>query len=519
MDEIPLVRTSGAHANFLPPVSYLLERITMAHTVRHRILLLLASLAVFGFGAPPAPPAKPSFPRGTLVEKVACAADPKQSYALYLPSSYTPDRPWPILYAFDARGEAMVPAKAFQEAAERFGWIVVSSYNTASDGPMEPNFTAIHALWADTHARFAINDKRVYAAGFSGTVRFSFLLALAAPGSIAGIFGAGAGYPNDVAPKADHPFVFFGTVGNRDFNYYEMSELDRKMEAVHLPHRIELWEGPHAWPPADLAGLGLAWMDLAAMRSGLREKAPALVAPLWAADRERARAQEAAGKLWQAHHTWEAMVADYAGLVDASEIAQARKKAEEIAAGEAFKKQAKDRQDRIARDMKQLAEGPQILARANTGGEAMTVAQAVNELKIPQLKARLQSADPEEQLSARRILNTIMAQTSFYVPTMLIERKEYDRAVFMLSIAAQIQPDAPEIWVDIAAAHARKGKAGHKKALEALRKAVDLGLSNPAVLDAEPAFAELRQDEGYRQIAAQVAQRKQAPAKTGGGTD
>jgi len=485
----------------------------MAHTVRRHILLLLASFAVFGFAAT----AHADFPRGTLVEKVTCAANPQQAYALYLPSAYTPDHPWPILYAFDARGQAMVPAKAFQEAAERFGWIVVSSYNTASDGPMEPNFTAMHALWADTHARFAINDKRVYAAGFSGTVRFACLLALAAPGSIAGIFGAGAGFPNDVTPKADTPFVFFGTVGTSDFNYYEMSELDRAMDAVHLPHRIELWDGPHDWPPADLAGQGLAWLDLTAMKSGLREKVPALIAPQWAADRERARSQEAAGKLWQAHHTWEAMLAEYAGLVDAAEISGAQKKAEDIAAGEAFKKQTKERQDRIARDMKQLAEGPQILARANTGGEPMTVAQAVSELKIAQLKARLESPDPEEKLSAKRILNTILAQTSFYVPTMLIERKEYDRAVFMLSIAAQIRPESPGIWVEIAAAHARKGKAGHKKALEALRKAVDLGLSDPAALDDEPAFAEFHYDAGYRQIAAQVAQRKSAPAKTGGG--
>jgi len=485
--------------------------------LRPAVFALLLAAAVSARAAAPAPPPapKPDFPRGALVEKVTCAADPKQSYALYLPSAYKPDRPWPILYAFDARGQAKVPAKAFQAAAEQFGWIVVSSYNSASDGPMEPNFTAMRALWADTHARFSIDDKRVYAAGFSGTVRFSCILGLTVPGSIAGVFGAGAGFPFNAVPKADTPFVFFGTVGDRDFNYYEMMDLDRQLEAVHVPHRIERWEGPHDWPPAALAGQGLAWMELAAMKTGRRDKVPALIAPQWAADRDHARAQEAAGQLWQAHHTWEAMAADYAGLVDAAEIAQARQKAEEIAAGAAFKKQAKEHDETIARDKKQIAEAQQILAKA--GSDGTTASQIAIDLKLPELKARGKSADPEEQLSSRRILNTLLGQTGFYLPTMLIERKEYDRAVFMLSIAAQIQPDAPDIWVQIAATHALKGKAGHKKALEALRKAVDLGLSNPAALDSEPAFTELRQDEGYRQIAAQVAQRKRAPAKTGGG--
>jgi predicted esterase len=497
----------------------------MIKTVHRLALLCLAALgaapatAASAAAPPPVPPPGPqkaaALPRGVLIEKMTCAGSPDQSYALYLPSSYRPDRVWPILYAFDARGGAKEPAKAFKDAAETYGWIIASSYNTASDGPMEPNFTAMRALWADTHARLAIDDKRVYAAGFSGTVRFSCLLGLSAPGSIAGIIGAGAGFPTGVAPKANNPFAFYGTVGERDFNYYEMMDLDRQMQALHLPHRIEIFDGTHQWPPAPVAGPAIAWMELAAMRSGTRAKEPAVIEALWTADRERARAQESAGRLWDAHHTWEAMADGYAGLRD---VTEAQKRAEEIAAGEPFKKQAKERQDRIAADTRQLAEGPMILAQANPGNGPVTIAQIIAALKIPQLKKRVESADPEERLSAKRILSTILAQTSFYLPQMLIEKKEYDRAVFMLSVAAEIRPESPGIWVDIAAAHARKGKAGTKKALEALHKAADLGLADPGALEDEPAFAPLRQEDGYRQILAQVAQRKRMPAKPGGGS-
>ena len=139
----------------------------------------VAGVAVAAPAPPPAPRA-PDLPRGTLVERVVCAGHPEQAYALYLPKSYTPERRWPILYAFDASSQGRSVAALFQGAAERYGWIVVSSWNTASDGPMEPNFKAMSALWADTHARFAIDESRVYAAGFSGTVRFSCILALTA---------------------------------------------------------------------------------------------------------------------------------------------------------------------------------------------------------------------------------------------------------------------------------------------------------------------------------------------------
>ena len=444
-------------------------------------------------------------PRGTLVEKVTCAGSPDQAYALYLPSNYTPERRWPILYAFDARANGRRVAELFQQAAETHGWILVSSWNTASDGPMEPNFTAIHALWADTHARFAIDDARVYAAGYSGTVRFACILALTAPGTIAGIIGAGAGFPFGSPPKKDNPFAFFGTVGDRDFNWYEMNDLDRAMGALSLPHRREHFSGLHDWPPADLAMKAVAWMELQAMKSGKREKNPALVEAEWNRDREQAKSQAAAHPA-DALHTWRAMAADYAGLRD---VAEAEREAAALAASPACQKELRERDERDRRDKDLLARAPAILARANPVNGPATAAQIAAELKIPELKVRAASADVEESLSAKRILNTYLGQTMSYQPQSFLEKKEYDRAIFMISVGAEIRPEEPGPWVEIAAIQARKGRAGRKKALEALRTAADKGLANPAALDRE-AFKDLRQDEEFQRILARVAGRKGA---------
>jgi predicted esterase len=478
--------------------------------MRSVVWIALACALQMAAGVAAAEPAPASvrpaeLPRGTLVEKVTCAGAPGQAYALYLPSNYTPDRRWPILYAFDARANGRRVAELFQPAAETHGWILVSSWNTASDGPAEPNFTAMHALWADTHARFAIDDARVYAAGYSGTVRFACMLALTAPGTIAGIIGAGAGFPFGTPPRKDNPFAFFGTVGDRDFNYYEMNDLDAAMGALGLPHRIEHFSGPHDWPPADLAMKAVAWMELQAMKAGKREKSPALVEAEWNRDRERARAQAAAHPA-DALHTWSAMAADYAGLRD---VAEAQREAAALAASPACRKELREREERDHRDKALLARAPAILARANPVNEPVTVAQIAADLKIPELKVRAESADLEESLSAKRILNTYLGQTMFYQPQSFLEKKEYDRAVFMISVGAEIRPEDPDPWVEIAAIHARKGKAGRKKALEALRTAADKGLADPAELERD-AFADLRQDEEFRRIVARVAERKGA---------
>jgi tetratricopeptide (TPR) repeat protein len=91
---------------------------------------------------------------------------------------------------------------------------------------------------------------------------------------------------------------------------------------------------------------------------------------------------------------------------------------------------------------------------------------------------------------------------------MFTQTGNHDRAIFVLSIAAEISPDGPWIWYEIAAAHARKGSK--KKALENLRKAVEKGWTDLPSLEAEPAFAALRQDKGYRELMSEIA--KKTPA-------
>src|SRR5690349_15033911 len=71
--------------------------------------------------------------RGKIVN-ITCAPDPSQSYALYLPSNYSPDRRWPIIYAFDPFARGTVPVELYKRAAEKYGYIVAGS-NNAKNGP------------------------------------------------------------------------------------------------------------------------------------------------------------------------------------------------------------------------------------------------------------------------------------------------------------------------------------------------------------------------------------------------
>jgi hypothetical protein len=88
---------------------------------------------------------------GKVIESVVTSRDPSQSYALYLPSNYTPEKSWPLLLCLDPRARGAIPVKLFSEAAERYGWIVIGS-NNSRNGPLKPSLEAVSAIHSDAQA-------------------------------------------------------------------------------------------------------------------------------------------------------------------------------------------------------------------------------------------------------------------------------------------------------------------------------------------------------------------------------
>ena len=72
----------------------------------------------------------PVLPVGQVIPEILCVADTSESYALYLPSNYSPDKRWPIIYAFDPVARGKLPVGLFKEAAEKYGYIVAGSNNS-----------------------------------------------------------------------------------------------------------------------------------------------------------------------------------------------------------------------------------------------------------------------------------------------------------------------------------------------------------------------------------------------------
>src|SRR3954465_510325 len=246
--------------------------------VKRTFFSVLASV-VLGGGVIQAQSTATNLPAGKVIDKVTCTKTPTQSYAVYLPSTYSPARAWPILYAFDPGARGPLPVERFREAAEKYGWIIVGS-NNSKNGSIQQSNDAWVAMWDDTHERFAIDSQRVYAAGFSGGARVAIYFALLCRDCIAGVIACGAGFPQGIQPSSDLRFKIFGVAGVDDFNFLELRDLDAALTRAGVGHVIDSFEGRHDWPPASEATVAISWMELEAMKADKRPRDQKLIAQL-----------------------------------------------------------------------------------------------------------------------------------------------------------------------------------------------------------------------------------------------
>jgi dienelactone hydrolase len=417
---------------------------------------------------------------------------PAQSYALYLPSSYEGERPAPILYCFDPRSRGAFCVELFREAAERLGYIIASSNNSGSDGPIEPNLDAIDAIWVDTHARLAIDDRRTYATGFSGGGRVANLMGQGL--GLAGVISVGAGFPPSAPPRAEIPFDFYALIGDRDFNYYELRALDRTLADLGLTYRIEIFDGPHRWCPEGLCGEALEWMELQAMRRGLAKRDQAFIAEMRGREISRAELLESEGRVLEAWSRYTAIERDFAPFGDVEAVSAERKR---LQADPALKGQRREQARWDQRSQAYLDRLPAILETIGSSEGAPPSRDTLQrELQVQSLLARANSEKGGEQAaSARRLLEMVFVQTAQAQVRPLLAAGNYSRAALALSIAVTIKPERANAWYNLGCAQAQAGR--RQQALEALARAVDAGFDDLALLESDSDLATLRGEQAY----------------------
>lgn len=333
-------------------------------------------------------------PTGQVIDSVECALDNAQHYALYLPSGYTPSRQWSVILAFDPQARGRVPVERYREAAEKYGYIVAGSLNSRN-GPWDVSLNAAKSMTADVKARFSIDPKRVYTAGMSGGARVAMKIAIDSK-QIAGVFASSAGFPDGFIARV--PFAVFGSAGTDDFNHLEMYQLDRRMTSTH---RVLYFEGGHTWLPPEMTMQAVEWMELQAMKSGLRPRDTAVVDTWFATGVERI---DALRDTTETLHALIQLITDFEGLENVSKFAdRARRLLKQQDVRDALSEESKNEE----RELRVQGELFELRDRWSNGASFAKLKERITAL-LAQSKA---ADDSEDRRIARRVLANFAASS------------------------------------------------------------------------------------------------------------
>jgi dienelactone hydrolase len=436
---------------------------------------------------------------GVVLSKLVCAAHAEQSYALYLPSYYTRERRWPIVYVFDPAARGRVPVELMKGAAERLGYIVAGS-NNSQNGPWKPEIEAAQAMSEDTQARLMVDTRRVYFAGLSGGARFAAALAQRCQ-CAAGVLLNSAGFtPSSAAGTSDARFAVFGTAGLVDFNLGEVVDMDAKLGTLHYAHAFREFDGTHEWAPASVMGEAFAWFRLMAMKNGREKTDASFVTEQIAEVEKRAKTLELAGDLYGSWKENRQAAETFDGL---SDVAQFRERAAALEKEKAVREGAK-------REQKEFDEQLRLSADISAGLEALGKdppnrldARNDVERQISALRSRAEhEKNPREKLVARRALGGIFIE-AIEAGNGRSDAKDNPLARDYFELAVAADPDS--VWALSELAIARALDGDRKGTLEALRRAREKSKDLAAFvawLKEEPALAKFRDEPEFRALMA-----------------
>jgi len=424
-----------------------------------------------------------AFAKGKVIPSVECKKDVSQSYALYLPSYYSEDKKWPVVYAFDSHGKGLLPVELFKDAAEKYGYIIVGSNNSKNGTPWATTSELYDTLYSDTHKRLSIDNARIYTAGFSGGSRVASGLEIT-KGGINGVIGCGAGLGSQEKPK--ERFKYFGIAGNVDMNLNEMIVLDSSLAKSGYTHYLESFDGKHEWPPRATVGDAFLWLELKAMNDKLKTVNDTLVKNTLTRWSKDYKALSDKGENYKAFLLCGKIINFFDGLTDVAAVKTDLAKLAENADVIKMKQHLKA----IA------AKETELQSYFMNALQSQTTAWWTTQVSLINNKINA-TADNEEKYMYKRVLNYLSLATYMNISRML-QAGQFDQALNYNTIYALVDPENPEHAYISATLSMKKSKPA--EAIVFLETAAKLGFAEPDRLENDTVMTSLKQQPKYAAI-------------------
>ena len=421
---------------------------------------------------------------GRVYDNIKCIEDMTFSYALYLPENYSNNNLYPVIFFFDAHKRGKLPVKRYRYLANRYNYILAGSNNSTNGQTAKEMDRAVNIMMNDVKNRFKIDDSRIYTSGFSGGARVASGVALF-DGGIKGVIGCAAGFPQlQSQPKTN--FAYIGIVGNKDFNYLEMKDLDNMLDAWDTYNYLLIYDGKHDWPPAGVMNQGFMFMEFDAMRNGLLP-------------------------------VDNGAISEFKQINDSARYA-ARQKKDWYGLYEADRKatvflQGLDDPEEYKKEVSQLVKKPQFIVQQDQEMQLEKKESQLQQKYISAMPAQSKSmwkkeinelirlsehaGTEAERLMSKRLMN-YLSLISYISAKNALKQKQAGAADKFLMIYEMVDPDNPEVYYLKAAYYMMLKK--NDPALRQLQKAADKGFKEPERLRNSETFKVLKNRKEFQEI-------------------
>jgi predicted esterase len=420
------------------------------------------------------PASKPPRVIGKLVPMEPVAGTADATYAYYLPQTYNVEQPIPVVVFLDAHAQGKDPVGLYQGLAEQFDMLLVGS-NASKNGQQAAQGLAIYdALMTDLKLKFAIDERQVTLAGFSGGARVAANIAQNRP-AISSVIACAAGFE----PRPGDKFNYYAIVGKKDFNYQELRLLEGMLDDTPQRHVMDYWDGGHEWPAAAVMQDALAFVRMRGMTVGAMG-----LDTLVSRARTRLAAQANASALLHAR-AYKALIARLDGLTD---VSQERQELEKLQASPGYA-------DELATENKTMEE--EMALRSEYVPQIGT--KNINEWRgiVGKLSPTKWPSSSSAYFLRHRVLNFLSLNTYFQVDGAL-KAGDLPTAEHFLEIYKLVDPTNSEAPYLTAVLRMRQNQPA--AAIDALQAAQRLGFKDADRMAADPDFAGLRSDAKFVQV-------------------
>jgi len=430
-------------------------------------------------------------PAGQIVD-MTCEGDAAQSYVLYLPSTYSAAKHWPMIYFFDPGGVGRRPLELYKDLAEKYGFVMAGSNNSRNFSSDQSRI--LNTLWVDTHRRFALDARLTYVSGFSGGARVAGSMALnCAQCQIAGVIANGAGYPSNRGAAKDKLLYFFA-VGDQDFNWPEVVTVRREREGKDLAYRVRVFSGRHQWAPVEVMEDAIEWITLRAMQAGDRAPDAAFIDRQLHMRQAEAADAEKKNDAMAELAAYRALASDFLGLRD---VPEAEKKLAALKKSPALKAALKKEQEQID---EQAASENEISGKlhAYVSGRAedeSTLASTIVQ-EMHQLNDQAEhSKNQAKRLVARRAFAGLFVE-GIESGQEELESRHFDKAEACFDLMSKVS-DSP--WPVLLLAETYAAEGNKKQALRELKEGVRRGVDADAI-ESNERFQVLKTDPEFQKL-------------------